>query len=122
MRNRNYLRAGADFLGAGLLEGFSAGLFEGFLELPLLLQPGLVTVGGTVGGVVGGVPPPAAAAKADKAAKTRASANNGVFMGLKTLSGRGTVGNCILIAIMRGQDGGILGQLLKGKHLPRHLS
>jgi hypothetical protein len=117
MRNRNYLRAGADFLGAGLLEGFSAGLFEGFLELPLLLQPGLVTVGGTVGGVG---PPTKANEETD--AKTRARANNGVFMGLKTLSGRGTVGNCILIAIMRGQDGGILGQLLKGKHLPRHLS
>ena len=112
------MRAGADFLGAGL----GAGLLEGLLDPPLLLQPGLETVGGTVGGVVGGVPPPAAAAKADKDAKTRASANNGVFMGLNRLSGHGTFGNCILIAIMRGQVGRIFGRLLKAKHLPRHLS
>jgi hypothetical protein len=43
-------------------------------------------------------------------------------MGLKMLSGRGTFGNCILIAIMRGLDGRIIGQMLKGKHLLRHLS
>jgi hypothetical protein len=112
------LRAGADFLGAGL----GAGLLEGLLDPPLLLQPGLETVGGTVGGVVGGVPPPAAAAKADKDAKTRASANNGVFMGLNKLTQHQRLGKCILIAIMRGQVGRIFGRLLKAKHLPRHLS
>ena len=97
-------------------------MLEGLLDPPLLLQPGLETVGGTVGGVVGGVPPPAAAAKADKDAKTRASANNGVFMGLNKLTQHQRLGKCILIAIMRGQVGRIIGQLLKGKHLPRHLS
>ena len=95
---------------------------EGLLEPPLLPQPGLETVGGTVGGVVGGVPPPAAAAKAETEAKTRASANNGVFMDLKRLSSCGTFGNCVLIAVIRGRDGRIVGHLLKGKHLPRHLS
>ncbi len=107
------MRAGADFFGAGL----GAGLLEGLLDPPLLLQPGLETVGGTVGGVG-----PPTKANAETEAKTRARANNGVFMGLNILSGGEAVGNCILIAIMRGQVGRIIGQLLKGKHLPRHLS
>lgn len=72
-------------------------MLEGLLEPPLLPQPGLETVGGTVGGVG-----PPTKAKAETEAKTRASTNNGVFMGLNRLSGRGTFGNCILIAIMRG--------------------
>ncbi len=98
-------------------EGFSAGLFEGLEEPPLLLQPGLDTVGGTVGGVG-----PPTKANAETEAKTRASANNGVFMGLNKLTQHQRLGKCILIAIMRGQVGRIIGQLLKGKHLPRHLS
>jgi hypothetical protein len=75
----------------------------------------------TVGGTVGGVGRPTKA-NADTEAKKRATANSGVFMGFSRLGGRGTFAKCILIAIMRGRDDRIVGQLLTGKHLPRHLS